>query len=615
MSTDPQIEDGYEEVSDVQDDAAVGRAMRVSMLFLGAVLIAIGGYFGVVSAWNREPAVEPQPIVDVKVRNLDVIEKPKMPFRDVTAEIGIDFVHRNGWTGRKLLPETMVGGVALFDYDGDSDADILLLGATQWPDEPIADDAESALALYRNDGDWTFVNVTAEVGLDLAIYAQGAAVGDYDSDGDLDLYVTAVGPNRFFRNDDGHFVDVTEQTGTAGGDAQWGASAGFVDYDRDGDLDLAVANYVEWSRDYDLAQNFQLVGDERAYGRPLNFGGSVPTLFRNDGDRFVDVSEEAGLQVLNADTGVPAAKSLGLAIHDFDNDGWLDLCFANDTVRNFLFRNRQDGSFEEVGVLAGVAYDDMGSARGAMGIDVARFRSDGTVGIAIGNFANEMTALYTDPFQSLSFTDEAVASGLGPQTRLLLTFGVLFVDADLDGRLDLFAANGHLEGDIGKVQPSQTYEQPPQLFWNAGDVGETEFVPLGEEEVGSEFLKPLVGRGSATADLDLDGDLDLVIATTGQKPRVLRNDQSTGHHWLRVRIQSERPTIGTEITLVAGGVTQRAAVNPTRSYLSQSELPVVFGLGKADSVESLSVRWPDGVEQSVAVDRVDRELVVTREAD
>ena len=406
---------------------------------------------------------------------------------------------------------------------------------------------------------------------------------------------------------------MTAATGTAGASDAWGTSTGFVDYDKDGDLDLVVCQYVEWSREFDLAQNFQLVGDERAYGRPINFGGTHPILFRNDGDEFTDVAEEAGLHIRNSDTQVPAAKSLGLAIHDFDDDGWPDLCLANDTVRNFLFRNNRDGTFEEVGVLAGVAYDDMGSARGAMGIDVARFRSDGTVGVAIGNFANEMTALYTDPFQSLSFTDEAVASGLGPQTRLLLTFGVLFVDADLDGRLDLFAANGHLEADISKVQPSQTYAQRPQLFWNAGDVGETEFVPLGNEELGDEFLNPLVGRGSAAADLDLDGDIDLVIATTGQPPRVLRNDQSLDHHWLRVRVNDDRPTINTEVVIKSNGRTQRAVVNPTRSYLSQSELPITFGLGESTTVESLSVRWNDGTEQTVDVDGVDREIVVTRQ--
>lgn len=606
--TDPHEED-------VQNDAIVGKAVRASLFVLVAIGAGIGAFFGVRSLLRKDVAPLPRRIVNVETRDLTVFDLPQLPFTDITESSGVSFVHDNALTGKKLLPETMVGGVATFDYDGDGDADLLLIGGTTWPNEPSPDRPKSALGLFRNDGTGTFEDVTNEAGLTSFIYAMGAAVGDYDNDGDLDLYITALGPNRLFRNEGGSFLDVTDLLGVAGAADGWSSSAGFVDYDRDGDLDLAVGNYVEWSREYDLAQNFQLVGDERAYGRPLNFGGTFPTLYRNDGDTFADVSEAAGLNIKNPDTGVPAAKSLGLAIHDFDDDGWLDLCFANDTVRNFLFRNKQDGTFEEVGEFAGIAYDDMGTARGAMGIDVARFRSDQTVGIAIGNFANEMTALFTDPFGALSFTDEAVASGLGPQTRLLLTFGVLFVDADLDGRLDLFAANGHLEEDISKVQPSQKYEQPPQLFWNAGDDGETEFVPLTENEVGQQFLKPLVGRGSAAADFDLDGDLDLVIATAGQSPRLLRNDQQLGHHWLRVRVESDKPIIGTSIRLKAAesGTEQVAIINPTRSYLSQSELPVTFGLGDQTEIDALEITWPDGQVQTEPIDAVDQQITITRQ--
>ena len=504
----------------------------------------------------------------------------------------------------------MGGGVAAFDYDGDGDADLLCVGSSQW--EPSPDDPPS-LALYRNDGDFAFTDVTEDAGLDVVLYAMGPAVGDFDADGDLDLYVTALGPNRLFRNDNGTFVDVTAETGTAGGPDDWSTSAGWTDYDRDGDQDLVVLNYVSWSREYDLAQDFKLTGTDRAYGRPANFGGSQPLLFRNDGGAFTEVSEEAGLHVTNPDTGVAACKSLGLATRDFDGDGWVDLFVANDTVRNCLFRNKQDGTFEEVGVLAGVAYDDMGNARGAMGVDAAYFRGDETLGLAIGNFANEMTALYVDPFGSLSFTDDAVITGLGPQTRLLLTFGVVWSDADLDGRPDLFCANGHLEEDVSIVQPSQTYAQPPQLFWNAGDAGDTEFVPLTAEQAGEAFFEPLVGRGVATADFDLDGDEDVVIANLEGRPRLIRNDQETGHHWLRVVVGPPAEANGATVALTADGRTQRRVVTATRSYLSQCELPLTFGLGEARAVESLVVTWADGTEQEVAVDGVDQAITVTKD--
>ncbi|HJS09000.1 MAG TPA: CRTAC1 family protein, partial [Pirellulales bacterium] len=374
-------------------------------------------------------------------------------------------------------------------------------------------------------------------------------------------------------------------------------ACGWFDYDNDRDLDLFVGNYLVWSKDNDLAQNFQLIGGGRAYGRPQQFEGTMPYLYRNNGDgRFTDVSRDAGINITNADTGVAVAKALGLAFADFDGDGWLDVVVANDTVRNFLFHNQQNGTFKEVGQLAGVAYDVNGLARGAMGIDIAHFRNDEDVGIAMGNFANEMSALYVSRGGSLRFKDDAVANGLGPATRLELKFGVFFFDADLDGRLDYLQANGHLEEDIEKVQQSQRYRQPPQLFWNCGPQP-TEFLLLREQKCGSDFVRPMVGRGAAYADIDDDGDLDVLLTAVGDRPRLLRNDQKLGHHWLRVKLAGggKNPdAIGAVVEVIQDNSIQRRIISPTRSYLSQCELPATFGLGGSTTVKRLVVHWPSG---------------------
>jgi hypothetical protein len=321
------------------------------------------------------------------------------------------------------------------------------------------------------------------------------------------------------------------------------------------------------------------------------------------------VSREAGVQITNADTAVPVGKALGLACADFDRDGWLDVVVANDTVQNFLFHNQRNGAFKEIGQIAGVAYDINGMARGAMGIDIAHFRNDDDVGIAIGNFANEMSALYVSRGASLRFKDDAVANGLGPATRLDLTFGVFYFDADLDGRLDYLQANGHLEEDIQKVQQSQRYEQPPQLFWNCGPQP-TEFLLLGENKCGADFVRPMVGRGAAYADIDGDGDLDVLLTAVGHRPRLLRNDQKLGHHWLRVKLEGSgknRDAIGAVIEVAQVGSLQRRIVSPTRSYLSQCELPATFGLGGSKTARRLIVRWPSGkttIRENVAGDQL-----------
>jgi len=586
-----------------QDDAVITTAFVGSLIVFAVVGFVV--YLGY-------QLLKPEPVEKTAKAISSALPKaeteveavaPQLPWTDITEAAGIDFVHENGAAGEKLLPETMGGGCAFFDYDGDGDQDLLFVNSQQWPWTEPKRDPPATHKLYANDGTGKFTDVTAAAGLNLSMYGMGAACGDYDADGWVDLFISCVGGDHLFHNEAGKFVDVTQTAGVGGGPQDWSSSCGWFDYDGDGDLDLFVTHYLKWSREYDLAQEFTILGSLPAYGRPQNFEGTFPALFRNDGEgKFTDVSEAAGLHVLNPDTNTPMGKSLGVIFEDFDNDGDPDVFVSNDTVQNFLFVNQSDGTFEEMAKLSGVAFDRDGKARGAMGIDTAHFRNDESLGVAIGNFSTEMTALYVTHDRNLQFYDEAVSNGLGPATRADLSFGLLFLDVDLDGRQDLFQANGHLEVEISKVQASQTYEQPPQLFWNAGPEFDIEFVRVPPEKTGETFQKPLVGRGAACADIDADGDLDIVITTTGQKPRLLRNDQSLGHHWLRLKLKGagKNPAaVGARVTLKTGDVTQVRTVSPTRSYLSQVELPVTFGLGAAKTADEVRILWPDGSEQTL----------------
>lgn len=587
------------------DDAIIGRAFRGSLIVIIAIVIMGGIGLWWIGRERPAPTTPPASVSLPKTRSTVTVSLPAIPFRDVTAESGISFVHENGATGSKLLPETMGGGVGILDYDSDGDADILFVNSARWPWDESPDAEPATCALYSNDGSGRFTDVSKEAGLDISLYGMGCAIGDYDNDGDPDIYLTAVGSNRLLRNDGGKFVDVTESAGVGGPNNAWGTSCGWFDYDGDGRLDLFVCNYVVWSREYDVAQNFKLIGSEtRAYGRPQNFEGTFPLLYRNKGDgTFEEVGMQAGVRITDPALKRPMAKSLGVTFTDIDQDGDLDVIVANDTVQNFLFENTGEGTFREIGATAGIAFDPTGNARGAMGIDAGIFRGGEAQAVAIGNFANEMTAFYVSRPGEASFADEAVSNGLGPQSRLELTFGVLLADFDLDGRKDLFAANGHLEEDINRVQASQHYEQPPQLFWNCGPEHATEFCPLGQEHVGGDFLKPMVGRGAAYADFDNDGDLDLIITATGRAARLLRNDLTPDARWMRLRLigtASNRDAIGATVTVFDGGETQSATVMPTRSYLSQSEKVLTFGFGRSNiarPIEKVEIRWPSGQTQ------------------
>jgi hypothetical protein len=595
-----------------QREALIRRAFYRSLAVIVVLALTVTGIWYLMRGNTRPQAVE-EAVVSEPV--IDESAPPKTPppvtFTDITREAGINFVHVNGSTGEKLMPETIGSGAAFLDYDNDGDQDLLLVNSKWWPGEER--EPAPTLAFYRNDGHGRFTDVTAEAGLKITCFGMGAAVGDYDNDGWTDLYITTLGKNYLFRNDHGKFVDVTAQADVAGLDTDWSTAAAFIDYDNDGDLDLFVGNYVLWSRKIDREIDFQLTGLGRAFGAPNHFTGANNRLYRNEGNgRFSDVSLAAGIAVTDQMNGMPEGKTLGVAPIDYDQDGWIDLFVSNDTVRNFLYHNLGNGHFEEIGALEGIAYDRNGKATGAMGIDAAYFRNDKDLGVGIGNFANEMSSLFVTEDGHAPFADEAILVGFGPASRLALTFGLFFFDYDLDGRLDIFQANGHLEGDINVVQPSQTYAQPAQLFWNCGDACRTPFV-LAENT--GDLAMPLVGRGAAYADIDGDGDLDIVVVQNGRRAVLFRNDQQLGHHWLRVKLEGRtvnRNAIGAVLMLTSNGVTQRRLVMPTHSYLSQVELPVTFGLGDAQQVDNLTVTWPNGQSQNVPVAQVDTTLVITQ---
>ena len=608
-----------------QDDAVIGRAMQRSLIVIAGV--AVVGVVALVwwSGRNEKPGERKTELTAPELPQA-AADVPVAKFKDITAESGIKFSHVNGAYGDKLLPETMGAGVAFLDFDNDGAPDLLFVSGRDWPwhegktenGKQKAEIFGGTVALYRNDGHGHFTDVTAGSGLDASFYGTGVAVGDYDNDGLVDVFITGVGENHLFHNlSGGKFEDVTMRAGFMNDPTRWSTSAAFVDYDSDGRLDLFVCNYVKWSPEIDRGVNYTLAGIGRAYGPPLNFEGSFPLLYHNEGNgTFRDVSRAAGLQITNSATGAPIAKSLGVAPVDLNNDGWIDFVVANDQVQNFVFSNRHNGTFAEVGAQSGVAFDSYGLARGAMGIDSARFRNDSALGIAIGNFANEPNALYVAQNDSLLFADDAITEGLGPASRQLLKFGLFFFDYDLDGRLDVLTSNGHLEEEISKIQKSQTYRQPAQLFWNRSSAKGPSFVPVPPEKAGDDLFRPIVGRGSAYADIDGDGDLDVVFSQVNGPPLLLRNDQQLGHHWLRLKLvgsKSNRDAIGAWVKVRVEGRSLAQQVMPTKGYLSQSELVLTFGLGKAARVDGVEIIWPGGAGQKVSAVKIDSLNIVRQQ--
>jgi enediyne biosynthesis protein E4 len=501
-------------------------------------------------------------------------------FADVTVQAGIQFAHNSGAFGGKLLPETLGSGCAFLDYDRDGWPDILLINGADWPGHKKS---RTTLRLYHNNRNGSFTDVTVRTGLDVELYGMGVAVGDYNNDGFPDILITCVGQNRLFRNTGkGTFVDVTNSAGLGKREA-FSTSALWFDYDRDGLLDLFVCNYVKWSTETDVFCS--LDGKHKSYCTPEAYRGETCWLFHNRGDgTFEDVTATSGI----FDS---SSKSLGVALFDQNRDGWPDLLVANDTQPNKLYRNQHNGTFKDYAVEAGIAFSSEGKARAGMGIDVADFDNSGTPGVAITNFDNEMIGLYR--MSGRGFEDVAAQSGVGIASRNSLGFGCSFLDVNLDGWLDFAVANGHIDETVRSIRGNVGYAQPPQLFLN-NQHGIFHDVAA---EVGGNFDQPKVGRGLAYGDFDRDGDLDLLITTNNGPAYLYRNDQLSGNRSIRFHLvgtKSNRDAIGATVRVFAGGLTQSRVVKGGSSYLSQSELPVTFGLEKRDRIDRVVINWPSG---------------------
>ena len=540
----------------------------LSILFTLGVLVC-----GLVFAADRKTPALPA------TKQAPATAAPAGPrFADITRQAGINFVHNTGAFGKRYLPETMGPGCAFIDYDNDGNPDILLVNGADFAGHKSK---RTTLKLYHNNGDGTFTDVSARAHLDAEIYGMGAAIGDYDNDGWDDIYVTGLGESRLFHNEhSGTFRDVTKASGA--NNTGYGASAVWVDYDKDGKLDLFVTNYVKWSEKDDLYCT--LDGHNKSYCTPEAYKGDTCRLFHNLGDgRFENVTQKSGIYD-------PTSKALGVAIIDYDLDGWPDLAVANDTERNKLYHNNHNGTFTEQAVQAGIAFSEDGIARGAMGIDQGDFDHSGYPSLAIGNFSNQMIGLYHNEGNRF-FIDIAPSSSIGRATLLSLSFGLFFFDYDLDGQEDLFVANGHIEPDIARIQPQVTYTQTPLLFRNLGqgrfqEVGKT----LG-------FTKRLVARGAAYADIDNDGRLDILLATNGGPAYLFRNAAGSTNNALRIKTvgtRSNRNGIGATVKVSSANGPGWQMVRSGSSYCSQSELPLTFGLGKAAQADSVEITWPSG---------------------
>jgi hypothetical protein len=500
---------------------------------------------------------------------------------DVSSRAGIHFLHNSGAFGGKFLPETMGSGCAFLDYDSDGWQDILLINGMDWPGHKRQ---RTTLRLYRNNRDGSFSDVTRTAGLDVEMYGMGVAVGDYNNDGHPDILITCVGQNHLFRNTgQGRFVDVTHAAGLGGREA-FSTSALWFDYDRDGLLDLLVCNYVKWSPGHDVFCS--LDGKHKSYCTPEAYRGETCWLFHNRGNgTFEDVTATSGI----FDS---SSKSLGVAMLDYDQDGWPDLLIANDTQPNKLYRNQRNGAFKETGVEAGIAFSTEGRARAGMGVDVGDFDGSGQPGVAITNFDNEMIGLFRMAGQH-GYDDIAMQAGVGLASRNTLGFGCVFADMNLDGALDLVVANGHIDETVRNIRGNVGYAQPLQLFLNDGK-GHFHDVAAA---VGSSFDRPKVGRGLAYGDFDRDGDLDLLMTTNNSSAFLFRNDQQAGNRSLRFRLvgtKSNRDAIGAVVRIYYGGTSQWRMVKGGSSYLSQSELPVTFGVGRRDRIERATIQWPSG---------------------
>jgi hypothetical protein len=499
---------------------------------------------------------------------------------DVTRAAGITFTHNNGAFGKKYLPETLGSGVVFFDLDNDGLQDLLFVNGTNWPGQA---GAATPSRLYRNTGQGGFADVTGRSGIAGDLYGLGAAAGDFDNDGYQDLLITAVGQNRLYRNTGrGAFVDVTAPAGL-GNRLGFSTSAVWFDYDRDGWLDLLVLNYVRWTPESDV--HCSIDGKQKSYCTPEAYRGTTSWLFRNKRNgTFEDVTAKAGL--FDA-----TSKALGVTLIEYDADPWPDVFIANDTQPNKLYRNNGNGTFTELGLKAGVALSEEGRARAGMGVDSADVDNTGKPTVVVTNFSGEMLGLYR-PVGDGQFQDSAPRSEVGRATRQTLGFGCFFFDVDLDGLQDLLVVNGHIDETFTRANTRVAYAEPPHLFHNRGRGQFADIVAA----IGGAFAQPKVGRGAAFADIDGDFDLDVVITTNGGPAALYRNDSTVGRA-LRLTLKgtpSNRDAIGARVRVFAGKDRLSRTVKTGSSYLSQSELPLTFGLGTNTKADRIVIEWPSG---------------------
>ncbi|HEX8552170.1 MAG TPA: CRTAC1 family protein [Abditibacteriaceae bacterium] len=592
----------------------VGTVFPKVFLFASMTLIVIGGC--------QNDALEKK-VLELET---EIVHNPPVPkqvaqFVDATGSSGLKFRHRNGFSELMLMPESLGSGAAWFDYDGDGDQDVFLVNGRHWtPGEVRSAKSASRAAqqkvfsqqkgtrirnssaarvesrefakkratgtLFRNEKG-KFRDVTSGSGLDVEMQGMGVVAGDYDADGRIDLYLTGVGRNFLFRNlGQGRFADRSSFAGVRG--ENWSTSAAFLDFDRDGRLDLFVGRYVRWHPSIDPFSSDQGV---RIYSPPQAYAGQHNLLFRNlGGGRFADVSRSAGLDTPNAKRN---GKALGVALSDFNNDGWIDVVVANDGTPNCQFENQRNGTFKDVAQRTGLTGSPSGKPRAGMGIDTANIDDSDRESVVVGNFSGEMLALYRNDGRGV-FRDIAVTSGIGGASVNYLTFGLAFIDADLDGRLDILTANGHVEPAIAQLDRGNvTYAQRPLLFRNQGA---GRFLEVGQSS-GKAFQRPVVARGLACADYDLDGDIDALFTTNGGAPMLLRNVGGNSNNALRVILEgtrANRSAIGATVVAQVQNRTLRQRVKSGSSYLSQSELPLTFGLERASAVKTLIVNWPRG---------------------
>ena len=580
------------------------------------VLVIVGIVFAL---WLRKrPAVE-KPIIKQEAYIPPVphaVAKSRVTFTDVTAESGIRFQHYTGAflnerrEESRYMPETMGSGVVIFDYDGDGKPDIYVVNSADFPGHSQSQPAPTG-RLYHNLGNLRFEDVTERAGLAMSCYGMGAIAADYDGDSREDLLVTSWGGPRLFRNQgNGTFREVTQEVGLRAPQWQddagrrgpeWSTGALLFDADGDGKLDLFVANYVHWSPEVDLYSTID--GHRKSYAKPDIYHGSSPRLYLQRNGRFVDVTRESGISNENG-------KALGVALWDFNGDGRPDIVVANDTQPNFLYENLGGGRFIERGVAAGIAYDENGTTRAGMGIDVADFQNDGKPAIAIANFSREPLSVFKMQAPGI-FREATQQAGVAEPSYMVLKFGLVFADIDLDGWQDIVLANGHIEPRINDVEEAVTYREPMKLLGNNGRGGFVDWT----DSAGKPFATPIVGRGLAVGDLDGDGDLDIVVVENGGNLHIIRNDSAPANY-LRVKLHGRggnTDAIGAVVTLKAGGVTQTRMVRTGSSYLSQSELVQTFGLGEQKGVDTVSVRWPDGQSTSVANPATRRTMVIEEE--